>query len=102
VGCLWGFSIKGENSYEGGGPSRSSTAVGLARVARNRCGGERGEARVPRHGNRRIPQLDDSIYRGLLLPIVARKMSKPYLSLTENFLQIFIYVFKFHIVLNSE
>jgi hypothetical protein len=27
-------------------------AVGLARVARNRCGGEQGEARVPWHGNR--------------------------------------------------
>jgi hypothetical protein len=27
-------------------------AVGLTRVPRNRCGGERDEARVPRHGNR--------------------------------------------------
>jgi hypothetical protein len=38
--------------------------VGLTRVARNQCSGERDEARVPRHGNHRIPELDSSIYRG--------------------------------------
>jgi hypothetical protein len=42
--------------------------VGLTRVARNQCGGERDEARVPRHGNHRIPQLDGSIYRGCWSP----------------------------------
>jgi hypothetical protein len=60
----------------GGVPSRVRTpmravvlveaprVVGLTRVARNQCSGERDEARVPRHGNHRIPQLDGSIYRG--------------------------------------
>jgi hypothetical protein len=39
-------------------------AVGLGRAARNRCGGERGEARVPWLENHRIPRLGSSIYRG--------------------------------------
>jgi hypothetical protein len=44
-------------------------AVGLTRVARNQCGGERDEARVPRLGNRQIPRLDVSIYRGCWSPL---------------------------------
>jgi hypothetical protein len=43
-------------------------AVGLTRVARNRCGGERDEAWVPWDGNRQIPWLDGSIYRGCWFP----------------------------------
>jgi hypothetical protein len=43
-------------------------ALGLARVARNRCGIERGEARVPQLENRQIPWLGGSIYRGFWLP----------------------------------
>jgi hypothetical protein len=44
-------------------------AVGLARAARNWCGGERGEARVPRFGNHQIPWLGGSIYRGFGPPL---------------------------------
>jgi hypothetical protein len=43
-------------------------AVGLTRVARNRCGGKRGAARVPRLGNYQIAWLDGSIYRGCWSP----------------------------------
>jgi hypothetical protein len=48
VGCLWWFSGNDEDAYDGGDPCRSSRAVGLARTVKNRCGGERGEARVSR------------------------------------------------------
>jgi hypothetical protein len=64
----------------GGSPSKVTTpvraivlvegsgAVGLARAARDPCGGGQGEARVPWHGNCRNPQLGGSIYRGFWPP----------------------------------
>jgi hypothetical protein len=68
VDGFWGSSGKDEGTKGVSVFGEAPGALGLARVARNRCGIERGEARVPQLENRQIPRLGGSIYRGFWLP----------------------------------
>jgi hypothetical protein len=68
TGYLWGLPLRVRTPMRAVVHVEAPGVAGLTRLARNRCGGERDEARVPRLGNSRIPRLDGSIYRGCWSP----------------------------------